>query len=94
MWVELDLEPDSFWDRSPREVNLILEARIVAKTKERNLMAWHAWNTAAMIRAKQMPRLQTLLVKEAAFKAKPRQSWQEQFSIMERWATRMAAVRK
>lgn len=46
---------------------------------QHNNRAWLAWNVAALMRAKRMPRLQTLMIKR---RDRRKQSWQEQRDIV------------
>lgn len=52
-----------------------------------------AWHIAALQRTKKLPKLQTLLAKKSALKARRRQTWQEQLAVMDLWviASRRAA---
>jgi len=54
--------------------------------REHNERVQLAWNTAALSRAKKLPKLKTLLAPEPARQKKPRQTWQQQAAIMEAWA--------
>lgn len=54
---------------------------------EHNGLMCQAWHIEALRRAKKLPKLDKLLVKQR----RPRQSWQEQMQIMSMWA---AAMRK
>lgn len=58
---------------------LVLEATARRRDAEHNARAWLAWNTAALGRAKRLPRLQSLLVKPK--RRKRPQTWQEQLAI-------------
>lgn len=69
---------------TPREIALWIDGAGQRLRREHNARAWAAHTTAALTRAKKMPKLDTLLAKEPK-KAKRRQTWQEQAAIMERW---------
>jgi hypothetical protein len=74
------LDPDAFWDKTPFEINFILEARWSGEVRRQNQLAWLAWHIAALSRAKRLPKLQTMLVKKPSTRIK--QTWQQQLAIM------------
>ena len=55
-----------------------MEATTRRLEREHNDRAWLAWNSAALQRAKRMPKLQALMIKRRRRRA---QSWQEQLAI-------------
>lgn len=76
-------DPESFWDQTIRTVCAALHGKHRAAIRDQNARAWMVWHIAALQRAKKLPKLKTMMVKE-----KPRvQSWQEQQMIMQSWAT-------
>lgn len=77
--VGLDL--DLFWRCSFRTVALAMDAKAAAHRDEHNGRAILAWNIAALSRMKRLPKPDTLFVRER----KPKQSWQEQFALMQQW---------
>jgi len=60
-------------------IRLVMEADVRRLEREHNARAWQAYATAALVRAKKMPRLQTLLIEPP--KERRRQTWQEQLAI-------------
>jgi hypothetical protein len=70
---------------------LILAARQNVLIRRHNELAWLAWHTASLMREKRMTRLDKMQVKRKVVrkpKPKPRQSWEEQFAIMEAMSQR------
>lgn len=61
--------------------------------REYNQQMTQAWITAALSRAKKMPKLDKLLVQEKKPKA-ARQPWEQQLSIARMWHDRMAKRKK
>jgi hypothetical protein len=79
----LGFDPESFWDQTIRTLSIAMYGKIRAARREHNQRAWLAWHIAALQRSKKLPKLKSMLARE-----KPRiQSWQEQASIMQQWAT-------
>lgn len=62
-----------------------------AQERAYNERAWLAWHTAAMPLMKRFPRLSELQVKP---QQEPRQTWQEQFVIMEQLAAHQRRVQQ
>jgi hypothetical protein len=80
----MDLDPDSFWSKTPREVALILEEKRAGQvSRHNNQTAWLAHTIALLIRLKKLPKLQTLYATRVA--ARKRQHWQEQLAVMRMW---------
>lgn len=50
--------------------------------REHNERAWLAWHVAALPRSKKFPKLEKMLLRTGK---KPRQTWQEDLAVMERW---------
>jgi hypothetical protein len=50
-----------FWGLTPRETYMVIEAAIWRNERRQQELMALAWNTAALTRAKRMPRLRTLL---------------------------------
>lgn len=73
----------SFWHQTPRTLRIVFKAKARLAEVEHNQRAWLAWHTAALQRAKKLPRLETMLAKSTT---RPRQSWQEQWQVMKLFA--------
>lgn len=83
-WCELGLDPAEFHKRTPREAQLWIKGALKRIQREQNERMVLAWTTAALSRAKKMPKLEKLLTVEKP-KRKP-QTWQEQHALMRAWA--------
>lgn len=61
--MSLDLDPDAFWNKTPREIALILEGRGEALTRRHNENAWLAWHIVRLghVDPKKFPKLEKLL---------------------------------
>jgi hypothetical protein len=71
-------EPE-FWNCTPLQANLAFKAAKLRFNREHNESAWHAYHVAAMSRAKKIPKLEKLLIREQARKP---QTWQEMRSMV------------
>lgn len=58
--MSFDLDPDSFWRKTPREIGLILDGRSDAVLLKHNETAWAVWHVAALSRAHKLPPLEKL----------------------------------
>lgn len=81
----MGLDPDAFWSKTPREVSIIVTARVSRETRRFNDLMWQAWHIAAFGRMKKMPSLKSVMLK----KPSKRQGWQEQMAAMDAYATRV-----
>jgi len=90
MWVQLGLEPDSFWTKTPREVEIIIEARWDAEVRKHNELAWLAWHIVALGRRPKMLALERLLVKKPS--GRKRKTAEEIMAVMSMWAAKMRVV--
>lgn len=72
---------DLFWRSSIRFVTLAIDAKAAAYRNEYNGRAILAWNIAALSRAKRLPKIESLFARERG----PKQTWQEQFTLMKQW---------
>lgn len=75
------LDFDLFWRCSIKTVALVMDAKAAAFRNEHNGRAILAWNIAALSRAKKLPKVDSLFVRERG----PPQTWQEQFALMKQW---------
>jgi len=75
------LEAD-FWRNTPRQIIRQMKARQRQLRDEHNARAWIAWTTAALTRAKKMPKLERLMVKDHS---RRRQTAAEQYEIVKAW---------
>jgi hypothetical protein len=65
-------------------VALAEDAKAAAFRQEHNNRAILAWNIAALSRARRLPNVDTLFVREE--RQQPhRQTWQEQYALMQQW---------
>lgn len=66
--MSLDLDPDAFWCKTPREIGLIIEGRVDALGRLHNESAWLAWHIVRLghINPKKFPKLDSLLDRKAA----------------------------
>lgn len=75
-----------FWRQTPRTFSLTIEARARAMAAAQDRETAQAWLTAALHRAKKMPKLAALLKKtaqpKAAAKARP---WHKQMNAWARY---------
>lgn len=71
---------DTFWDSTVRELFRDIVAAIEAQALQRDREIALAWNTAALTRVKEMPKLESLLSKERR-SMRDRQSDAEQEAI-------------
>lgn len=82
-WIALGLEPDRFWQLTPREISRETRARIKCLDREQAERAWLAWHIAALPMAKKFPDLKTFMaVKDAPRKKSKSQSPEEQWANM------------
>lgn len=58
-----------------------MDAKAAALRNEYNQRAILAWNIANLMRAKRLPKVDTLFARER----KPAQTWQEQHALMQQW---------
>lgn len=78
----LGYEPASFWDQTVRTLDLAVQAMNTRARLEHNRRAWAVWHIAALSRAKKLPSLKRLMMKEP-----PReQTWQQQAAMFEAFA--------
>jgi competence transcription factor ComK len=77
---------ESFWQQTPRTIHLAFVAKnrlhIRAINRDRGL----AWNIASMQRSRRLPKPNAIMLREP----KPKQTWQEQLAIVERWVAATA----
>jgi hypothetical protein len=66
--VSLDLDPETFWRKTPREISIIMAGRGDALARQHNERAWLAWHIAALPRAKKFPKLEKMMVKAGPVK--------------------------
>ncbi len=78
-----------FWRVSPRQINAIVSGANDRLLHQHNELVWLAWHTAALIRAKKMPKLEKLMAKNASHK---RRSWQEDMAAMDQWVAHTAKI--
>jgi hypothetical protein len=79
-WVEVGLDPETFWRKTPREIELIINARTAAMEFQHKEFAWLAWHIEGLARTKKLPDLSLML----GVKRK-KKSWQEIQAIMGQW---------
>lgn len=60
---------------------LAMDAKAAAYRNDYNGRAILAWNIAALSRAKKLPKVDSLFARER----KPKQTWQDQFALMQQW---------
>lgn len=75
-------DPDGFWCLTPVELYRRLTAATRRFERQRQQAMSVAWHTAALQRAKTMPRLNSFLKGAPEHKPPRRQSWQEQLAIL------------
>jgi len=81
MWCGFQLDDESFWRKTPRQLVLVFAAHNATRMLEQNKLAWLAWHIAALSRAQRLPKFEKMLVRPS----RPRQTWQEQMAIMDQW---------
>jgi len=85
--VKLGLDPDQFWDKTPKEIKRITMARDHRLNVEHNDRMLLAYTTAVLPRMKRMPKLDKLQVKLKGRKpGKPRQTEAQQIAVATMWA--------
>lgn len=57
----MGISPLQFYDLTPRDVSIILEAQALKEKRRRHLHVWAAWKNAAWGRSKKMPDLRSEL---------------------------------
>jgi hypothetical protein len=93
-WIEVGQNPETFWDKTPLEVHLILHAVRASNFRRHNEFVFLAWRIASLMRAKKIPSLKSLLLK--APRRANRASWEEDLRTMDLWvvATRSLPAKK
>lgn len=61
---DLGLKPAEFWDLTPAEFRVMHKGYLKARTRRINEMIYQAWRTADLIKAAELPELQSLLLEE------------------------------
>lgn len=74
---------EQFWDITPREHTLHIEAAAKRWEQEHNSWLWRIWHIAAFQRIKKLPDLKRMQVKKTE---KPRQTWQQQLAVFSKFA--------
>jgi len=59
--LKAEIDPDKFWDSTPKEIFALMEAFRWKSQQNYNLAMSTAWHTAALMRQKRMPPLKRLL---------------------------------
>lgn len=79
--MSLDLDPDAFWRKTPREIVLIIEGRGEALNRQHNDAAWLAWHIVRLghVDPKKFPKLETLLSRKPV--ARRRQSTEQMLEM-------------
>src|SRR5262245_10879615 len=81
-----------FWGLTPRELDRYMRAARKRLEREHDANAWLAWHIAGMVRAKKMPKLESLLSRKSG---RPRrQSVAEQLHLLEQWAARQRLAQR
>jgi hypothetical protein len=75
------LDPETFWSLTPREVTARIEGATRALARDQSNLAWLAWHSAALSRAKKLPALEKLLPKQKRRRSRP-QSADEQLRLV------------
>lgn len=90
-FVEVGLNPDHFWQLTPREIYTRIKGALAGIKRQRNDLLWQAWHGAyltayAPSEASKFPKLSKLLSDQTA--PTPAQAWQEQLAIARHWAAK------
>ena len=59
--MESGQDPSQFWRLTPREIDVILGGAVARIRREHNELAWAAWHTGMIGRAKKPPRLKDMM---------------------------------
>ena len=86
-YIEAGFDPARFWDISPRETALEIQAATARIKREHKNRAWLAWHIAALGRIEKMPTLEKLMGEP-----EPQQTDEEMIAIATGWA--IAAERR
>lgn len=54
---------EAFWEMTPRELNMVLDAANWQRMRSHNQTAWLAWHVAALQRTKRIPPLRRLMMR-------------------------------
>lgn len=93
-WCSLNLDPERFWNITPREVKREMAAAIHYEVDLKNRNAWLAWHVAVLSKIKKMPKLQDLLLEHESENkiSKQPEAWEVSYAKMNVWA--MTSKRK
>lgn len=61
----MNLSPESFWDQTPRTFSICIRGAVSREEREHRDRAWAVWHSAALVRIKKLPKLDTLVGKAA-----------------------------
>lgn len=81
--MEAGLDPDRFWQVTPRQAENEIGAAAKRRHQHHNELAWLAWHIAALGRTKKMPKLKDML--HEAPGQKRRKTWQEMHDAAKAW---------
>ena len=76
---------DSFWRQTDRTLLLAFDASYERTIADYNFRIGLAWQTAAMVKAKKMPKLSTLEIKRPSRGTKKPVPWQVKLEGLKRW---------
>ena len=94
-WLTIGNDLDSFWRQTDRTLQLAFNADNARAIAEYNMHMNIAWHTAAMVKAKKMPTLSSLLTKRPSRRAKKPIPWQVKVEGLKRWhASRRRQIHK
>lgn len=84
----MDLDPERFWNITPREIKREISAAIHHQVDLKNRNAWLAWHVAVLSKVKKMPKLQDLMLDNNETKKTSRlpEPWEVSYAKMNVWA--------